>query len=99
MRKRIIPDAPNPVTGRFNARRYRLRPWYVKPTISKRWGPKAWWIWMNGGVLPGDDGDKFHPEGYIITEVGPESKKGKGEKQMSETQSKLLQKNRGGCPF
>ena len=54
---------------------------------------------MTGGVLPGDDKDRFHLEGYITTEVGPESKKGRGEPQMSETQSRLFQKNRGGCPF
>lgn len=99
MRKRFIPDGPNPQTGRFNARRYRIHPWYVKPTMLKRWGPKAWWIWMNGGVLPGDCMYKYHPEGYTTTEVGPESKKGKGKQQMDETQSRLSQKNRGGCPF
>ena len=99
MRKRYIVDAPNPHTGRFNSFRYRAYPWYVKPKLSKRWGIKAWQIWMVGGTLPGDDGAKYHPEGYLISEVGPEYQKGKGEKQMSETRCKLAKQNRGGCPF
>jgi len=49
--------------------------------------------------LPGDDGDKYHPEGYAITKVGPEEKKDKGEKEMIEIQARLTSVDRGGCPF
>lgn len=99
MRKRYIAAAPNPHTGRFNSFRYRAYPWYIKPKLSKRWGLKAWQIWMVGGTLPGDHGDKYHPEGYLISEVGPEYQKGQGEKQMSESRCKLAKQDRGGCPF
>jgi len=99
MRKPYVADAPNPHTGRFNTYRFRGHPWYIKPTLSRRWGFKAWQIWMVGGTLPGDGGDRYHPEGYLITEVGPEYQKGKGEKQMSETRGRLAKQDRGGCPF
>jgi len=54
---------------------------------------------MAGGKLPGDDGDKYHPDGYAILEVGPEEKKEKGKEYMSETQARLIAADRGGCPF
>jgi hypothetical protein len=54
---------------------------------------------MAGGKLPGDDGDRYHPEGYAILEVGPEEKKEKGKEYMSETQARLIGAAPGGCPF
>ncbi|KAI9764604.1 MAG: hypothetical protein M1840_008334 [Geoglossum simile] len=71
LRFRFIPDAPDPKTGRFSAVRYRAHPWYIKPTFWARWGVRAWWTWAVGGVVPGDGGERYFPEGYLVEEVGP----------------------------
>lgn len=52
--------------------RYRTHPWYVRPTRKQRWSVKSWRIWMSGGAIPGDEGDKFHSEGYLAQELGPD---------------------------
>ena len=54
---------------------------------------------MVGGSLPGDDGEKYHPEGYTVAEVGPEYKRGKGVEEMNATKARLGKQDRGGCPF
>ncbi|KAI9771737.1 MAG: hypothetical protein M1839_002751 [Geoglossum umbratile] len=77
LRFRFIPDAPDPKTGRFSAVRYRAHPWYVKPTFRARWGARAWWVWAAGGVVPGDEGGKYFPEGYLAEEMGPGGPKGR----------------------
>ena len=52
-----------------------------------------------GRKLPGDDGNKYAPEGYTFTEIGPEALKGKGIEEMEETRTRLTHQRRGGCPF
>lgn len=99
LRKQYIPSAPDKVTGRFNSIKYLCHPWYVKPTIGKRWGPTAWMLYLFGRKLPGDDGNKYAPEGWKFSEIGPQAFKGKGIGEMEATRSRLNKENRGGCPF
>lgn len=99
MRKRYIPSRPDSKTGRFNSIEYLSYPWYVKPTLKSRWAPKAWMTWVLRRKLPGDDGNKYAPEGYTFDEVGPSALKGKGRAEMEVTRSRLIQQRRGGCPF
>jgi hypothetical protein len=80
-------------------RRYRVHPWYVKPTLMSRWGLSAWGIWFRGGTLPGDQGQRYFPEGFLSSEVGPSALRGKGLQEMNETRQRLSQAGRGGCPF
>ena len=83
-------------TGRANAGQYIDRPWYVKPSFMKRWGPNALLLRLVGGVVPGDE--RYHPEGYRIHELGPTELVGKGDTEMRNTRDELRAK-RMGCVF
>ncbi|KUL87981.1 hypothetical protein ZTR_03962 [Talaromyces verruculosus] len=74
-------------------------PYYVKPTIWNRWGPAAWLKRLQGLPLPGDDGDKYFPQGYDTLDVGPRHFRGKGRAQMEEYRTQLLEERKGQCPF
>lgn len=87
---------PNPQTGRINFCRYVAHPWYIRPSLSARWGWKAWALWLVGGAVPGSP--EYLPEGYLIPELGPTSLTGKGESEMAATRRELKSK-RGGCIF
>jgi len=99
MRKQYIPSDADNKTGRLNSVEYLSHPWYVKPSLNRRWGPRAWMTRLLGRKLPGDDGNKYAPEGYIFTEIGPQALKGKGVEEMDETRTRLTNQRRGGCPF
>ena len=99
MRFTLAPTGPDPSTGRFNATTYMSHPWYVKLSFKNRWGFEAWVTWLVGGTLPGDDGDRYIPQGFRVGDVGPRLFEGKGTKGMADTQSKLTLAQRGGCPF
>ena len=99
MRKQYIPSGADSKTGRFNSLEYLSYPWYVKPSFKKRWGPRAWMSRLLGRKLPGDDRNKYAPEGYVFTEIGPLALKGKGIEDMIETCSRLTSQRMGGCPF
>ena len=49
--------------------------------------------------MPGDEGDKYVPGGYRLTELGPEELKGKGMEEMKVTKRRLRENPRLGCPF
>ncbi|KAK4897311.1 hypothetical protein LTR27_004831 [Elasticomyces elasticus] len=84
LRKRWFSDELN-ADGRFNFEQYIAHPWYIRPTLYNRWGLDSWLIRMVGGSVPGDEGLKYFPQGYIITELGPENLRGKGEHDMQAT--------------
>ena len=99
MRKQYLPSGVDNETGRFNSVEYLSHPWYVKPSLKRRWGPRAWMTRLLGRKLPGDDGNKYEPQGYTFTEIGPQALKGKGIEEMGETRARLTHQRRGGCPF
>ncbi|KAH8645366.1 hypothetical protein BX600DRAFT_504261 [Xylariales sp. PMI_506] len=74
-RARLFTDDPDPSTGRYYRTQYLGYPWYVEPTVMARWGPRALWLRLIGGTVPGG---KYNPEGYIISNIGPEAFKNKG---------------------
>lgn len=74
-------------------------PYYVKPTFWNRWRPAAWYSWMRGRPLPGDEGNKYRPGGYMIKDVGPRAFEGKGEAYFEEHKARLQKERTGGCPF
>ena len=79
-------------SGRFHTRKYTHHPWYIKPTLKNRWGLKAWLSWLQGGVLPGDPrhGDKYFPQGFVISELGPMSMINTGSKEMERDKEVLI---------
>ncbi|KAI0025301.1 hypothetical protein F4780DRAFT_792926 [Xylariomycetidae sp. FL0641] len=92
-------------TGRYHAQRYVAHPWYVAPTAGARWASlealRTRLLW--GGVLPGDEGARYHPEGYAIADVGPERQRGRGREEMERTVARLRERRAaaaaGGCPM
>lgn len=94
--KRVLPRS-NPTSDRLFLLKYQMHPWYIEPTWKSRWGLSAWMNWFRGGELPGDS--KYFPQGFLSSEVGPNVLIGKGHDQMEETRERLMQANRGGCPF
>ncbi|KAF2489011.1 hypothetical protein BU16DRAFT_600647 [Lophium mytilinum] len=87
---------PDLYTGCSHFMRYTAHPWYIKPSLSARWGWKAWLIWLAGGVLPGDE--KYFPGGYQICTLGPTALVSKGGAEMEKTRE-VLKAKRAGCHF
>ncbi|KAL8849649.1 MAG: hypothetical protein Q9221_005416 [Calogaya cf. arnoldii] len=85
--------------GRRSLSLWEAAPYYVKPTIWRRWGPGAWVSRLMGLPVPGDEGAKYYPEGYKFPEVGPKVFLGKGEESAKVTVHDLAQIRTGGCPF
>lgn len=84
------------------AKKYTISPWYVKPTFRNRWGFGAWKTWLKGGILPGDEGDKYFPQGFIASELGPNTLRNFGKEKMEAEMQRLeveLNSERGKCPF
>ena len=97
--ERTIAD-PDPTTGRYHQGNYVTFPYYVKPSFWKRYGPDTWFSWLFGTPLPGDEGEKYRPEGYLLDEIGPEKMEGKGKEWMAQERVSAEGKIRdGACPF
>ncbi|KAL8712245.1 MAG: hypothetical protein Q9220_003396 [cf. Caloplaca sp. 1 TL-2023] len=91
-------EAPKP-DGRQTVSIWEGAPYYVKPTFWRRWGFEAWGSRLLGLPVPGDEGDKYHPEGYRIPDVGPKLFFGKGKEPAEATVAELRKVRTGGCPF
>ncbi|KAI1432556.1 hypothetical protein GGR50DRAFT_688863 [Xylaria sp. CBS 124048] len=90
----------DPATGRMRFRvAYGHYPFYIRPTLWNRWGPKAWAVWLYGGKLPGDDPEEFMPEGYLFTDLGPRNRMGTGAEEMEVDVKKMQASGRASCPF
>ena len=98
MRKHYISSEPED-NGRYSSREYLSHPWYVKPTFKRRWGARAWMTRLLGRKLPGDDGNKYNPEGYLISEVGPSRLAKCGAAEVHAEMLKIRRSRPGGCPF
>ncbi|KAI3322672.1 hypothetical protein HD806DRAFT_544693 [Xylariaceae sp. AK1471] len=93
-------EIPDPVTGRYQSQRWLGRPWYLKVSLFDRWGPVAWMLWANGNASNKIFDDiKFIPEGYLISDVGPANRVGKGHEEMRDNISALGLKHPARCPF
>ena len=98
LRNRWFSEKPN-ASGKFYAKQFISLPWYIEPTFWARNSPKAWLLRLVGGKAPGDDGNAYLPDGYVITELGPENLKHKGTTDMQSTRKRLEAKQPIGCPF
>jgi hypothetical protein len=100
LRHQVITEHPDPQTGAYYQTHWDADPYYVKPTIWNRWlSPGAVVSRALGLPLPGDEGEKYFPGGYEISDVGPRAFRGKGKGYM-DRQKEILRKERTGrCPF
>lgn len=97
MRTGLFSKNPDPKTGRYFYKTYKDYPYYNKPTFWNRWGPMAL-VWRAiGGTVPGDK--KWHPQGYVFEEVGPNKLAGKGKDKTDEWEQRLKVQRTPGCPF
>lgn len=99
MRMRQISDSADPKTGRYFMTTYQAHPYYNKPGFLNRWGPEAWFVWANGGDVPGSKGEMYIPQGYKFEEVGPKGMKNKGLEDIKIGEEKLKTVRPAGCPF
>jgi hypothetical protein len=79
-----------------------MHPWYIKPTLLNRFGPSAWRKWLKGGILPGDEGEKYSPQGFVTKELGPTRLKNSGKEMMEAEKEGLLEEKvleGRRCPF
>lgn len=88
LRSDIFTDEPNEY-GRFYVRVWVAAPYYVRPTFLNRWGPGAWISRMLGLPLPGDEDDKYYPNGYDTADLGPKYFEGKGRKSVQDIKDEL----------
>lgn len=93
-------EQPDPKTGRMSLTKpHGNYPFYLKPTIWNRWGPKALLIRAYGGFVPGDDPKQYLSQGYTFEELGPASQMGKGVEEMKVDIKRMTEEGRSGCPF
>ncbi|KAI0146294.1 hypothetical protein GGR57DRAFT_479442 [Xylariaceae sp. FL1272] len=93
-------EKPHPVTHRYQSVRWLGRPWYVRTSLLDRWSLAAWLLWINGNITRTVfDNTKFLPEGYLLDDVGPANRVGKGHDEMFEDMSALAFKSPSRCPF
>lgn len=97
-RKTYLHDQPHR-NGRYSAKEYLSHPWYVEPTLMRRWAPTAWFTWIIGRKLPGDEGGKYKPDGYLISEVGPRRTIARGGRFAEAEVQRMKSMRSGGCPF
>ncbi|KOC12022.1 hypothetical protein AFLA70_207g002031 [Aspergillus flavus AF70] len=75
---KVLEAEPDPTTGRYAIKEWLDNPWYVKPTLLNRWGPKSWSVRLFGtGNVPTKNGP-FRDEGYDIKAIGPQIMENKG---------------------
>jgi len=63
--------------GTYYLLNYDSLPYYVRPTLWNRWLSPSALLWrLRGLPVPGDEGGKYHPEGYSAVTAGPNHGKG-----------------------
>ncbi|KAI5288822.1 hypothetical protein KEM54_004821 [Ascosphaera aggregata] len=95
---KVLDDNPS-VDEHHNTCAWQGAPFYVEPTLWRRWSPSAWLSWAVGNPLPGDNKEAYCPEGYAIRDLGPKGFDGRGEEYMGKTKERLARERTGGCPF
>ncbi|KAF2746394.1 hypothetical protein M011DRAFT_425006 [Sporormia fimetaria CBS 119925] len=99
LRLKVVSESADPKSGRYFKEYYEQEPWYVKPTFWNRYSVSSWVRWATGRPYPGCS-DKFKPEGYQISKVGPQKFEDKGSEECEVVKKKLMEGRAGvECPF
>ncbi|KZL85665.1 hypothetical protein CI238_10155 [Colletotrichum incanum] len=88
---------PDPDTGRILHHDYLVHPYYNPATVWNRWGPVALVTRLLGGMVPGPE--NMMPQGFLLEDIGPQEKMGKGSAEMAQGVEMLKGRRRGACPF
>lgn len=93
-----LDETPDADSGLYHFSHSMLKPWYVKPTFWTSWGPRAMFVRLLGGYVPGEE--RFKPQGYSPKTIGPDPQEGKGLNDMEETVNCLRASGAmAQCPF
>ncbi|KAE8371885.1 hypothetical protein BDV26DRAFT_298391 [Aspergillus bertholletiae] len=97
---KVLDAAPDASTERYTFNEWLDNPWYVKPTLLNRWGPKAWSVRLFGtGNVPTSNGP-FRGEGYDMKSIGPPNMENKGQAEVEAIFEGFKGKSTpAGCPF
>ncbi|KAH0284001.1 hypothetical protein M436DRAFT_74095 [Aureobasidium namibiae CBS 147.97] len=87
-RKQIIADDINS-HGKIYKLIWDTEPWYVEPTFVNRWCLQSWLDWSAGRPIPGDEGDKYFPQGFKSSVMGPAFLAGKGLEQAEKDEEQI----------
>ncbi|KAB8273230.1 hypothetical protein BDV30DRAFT_249088 [Aspergillus minisclerotigenes] len=100
MAVKVLEAEPDPTTGRYAIKEWLDNPWYVKPTLLNRWGPKSWAVRLFGtGNVPTKNGP-FRDEGYDIKAIGPQIMENKGQADVEAIAENFRKREiPAGCPF
>src|SRR5699024_10782459 len=96
---KLVHDTSNPATHLYNFERKSLQPWYVRPTLWSKWGPRAFLVRAFGGKLPGSCGHRYEPQGYNLMTIGPEPQRDKGIEGMVSDMKVIKVRGVATCPF
>ncbi|KAL9106299.1 MAG: hypothetical protein Q9227_008634 [Pyrenula ochraceoflavens] len=97
MRVQWFTPAADDFTGKYHFMQYIGHPWYIKPTLSRRWNFNSWLLWLTGGFVPSEKRREYRPEGYAISDLGPVALEGKGREEMDAAKNTIRRIQ--GCPF
>ncbi|GKT92317.1 dephospho-CoA kinase [Colletotrichum tofieldiae] len=90
-------SGPDPDTGRILHHDYLVHPYYNPATVWNRWGPVGLVTRLLGGTVPGPE--NMMPQGFLLEDIGPQEKMGKGSAEMAQGVEMLKGRRRGACPF
>ena len=97
MRVLWFTPTPDSTTGKYHFMQYIGHPWYIKPTLTRRWNLNSWLLWLTGGFMPSEKRSEYRPEGYNISHLGPVSLEGKGANEMEAAKPAIRRVQ--GCPL
>jgi hypothetical protein len=99
-RVRVLSESPDPSTGLYTWNLWIEHPWYIKPSFSHRWGPKALVVRLFGnGAIPTEKG-AYRESGYDLRTIGPTAQETRGQDEMEAIFQSLKRTNyAAGCPF
>ncbi|CAD0083273.1 unnamed protein product, partial [Aureobasidium vineae] len=94
-RKQIIADTIN-ANGKIYKQIWDQEPWYVEPSFANRWCLQSWIDWLAGRPIPGDEDDKYFPQGFKSSVMGPAFLAGKGLAQAEKDEEQIREIMRPG---
>ncbi|CAD0107687.1 unnamed protein product, partial [Aureobasidium uvarum] len=66
------------------------------PSFANRWCLQSWTDWLAGRPIPGDEGDKYFPQGFKSSVMGPAFLAGKGLAQAEKDEEQIRETMRPG---
>lgn len=96
---KLVSQQTNPASGLYSFAHYGFQPWYVRPTIRARWHPAALLMRALGGRAAGSKGDRYCPQGYDLSTIGPSPQQGKGLEEMTMSIEVIEANSLSSCPF